>query len=83
MIGGNSPVGRALVGEGISVRIFATLVAISESETDVGVVVNGKVQAVRIPTIMNIVEKRNNFFGRIFFSSKYIQNRKTLFKFLN
>jgi hypothetical protein len=65
-MGGNSPVGNALVGEGISVRILATRVAISESETVVGEVVNGNEQALSNPTSENIMLRRNNLSERIF-----------------
>jgi hypothetical protein len=68
--GGNSPVGIALVDEGISVRILATRVAISESLTGGGVaVVNGNVHALSSPinTIRIIIRKR--IVGRIGFFS--------------
>jgi hypothetical protein len=71
-IGGNSPEGRPLVGEGISVRILATRVAISESETAGGVVVRGNEQAVKTPSSMIVIIKGNNLFERIFFSSNLI-----------
>jgi hypothetical protein len=79
-MGGNSPVGIALVVVGISVRIFATRVAISESLTGGGVaVVNGSVQALSNPNNVITIIIRNQFFECIrLFSFKTLLNLKKI-----